>query len=50
MHEVCFSCCLLAVVTRFDYVWWKIHIGDVETDVLCIQILHRKKVQVVLDQ
>ena len=33
--------------------WWKIHLGDVVTNVLCIQalyqILRRKKVQVVPD-
>ena len=62
MPEVCLSCCLLAVITRLimsgedcllHFPWWKIHLGDVVTNVLCIQalyqILRRRKVQVVLD-
>ena len=52
----CVSCCLLAVVTRFDNIWWRlspsfplvIYLGDVVTNVLCIQalyqILHREKI------
>ena len=59
---VCLSCCLLAVVTRFGYVWGILSLSFplvdepswyVATDVVCIQTMYQlfciKKVQVVLD-
>ena len=41
---VCLSCWLLAVSGKdclLHFPWWKIHLGDVVTNILCIQALYQ---------